>query len=232
MGEIQDVYNLPPKTDPSYTRKKQILTWYVDVYLPKAAGAKNYGINVRAFKLLVSGMVVMGGVKKTIVSIQSEAFGWLIYENCYEKWVLIVKKKKVNPRWKVPTYNKLNTTTHQWHATKWSDRNAGKGSGWSPTAIEMQNTFAEKIKAFRDQDANDTPKNKVLRICRQLIRDKHGINDNKKKATRKRNRDGSIQAGVIHHPKVIEISDDAKSDDENFSVHSEISSGEKEDHQE
>ena len=62
---------------------------------------------------------------------ESEAFGRLMFENCRDKWIAIAPEKIKNEKWVIPGYDKKDNTTHKYHVTKYSDKNAGqvKGTG-------------------------------------------------------------------------------------------------------
>lgn len=114
--------------------------WYVDVWLPAVADYTCYNPDIRWYQKMYEPITVKGD-QYAAVSIQSESFGWLLYENCYEKWLHIVPQKAKDRKWKAPKYNKDDEDTHKYHLCKWSDCRTGqvKGGGWKPGAYTQFN---------------------------------------------------------------------------------------------
>ena len=109
------MYNIPDKTDPTYQGKIEVLLWYADIYLLAAAGLTLYGKYNCCYKMM-SEAVDLPNKKHRVpmVPVEAEAFGWLMFENCQEKWKVIVPMKAKNPRWSIPQFSKDDSSsTHQ-----------------------------------------------------------------------------------------------------------------------
>ena len=218
IGQMKDVYNLPDKDHETYEHKKDFLLWYVDRYLPAAAGDVVYGKKIRSY-FKVTDIIEIDGKKRVYVESASEAFGWLLLENCYDKWCQICPKKRESPSWKVPKYKKKDPATHPYNKCKWSDSTAGQGAGWAPGAREALNSYKEIIRKFRNEDHAN--KWKVHNFCLQLIRETHGITEDTPmpKGSKKRKR-------PAQGPAASDFMDMENDSDDVYSVHSEDSSGE------
>ena len=71
--------------------------WYFDDYMTMIAGTQYWGNDVKT-RFLPTDMMDLEGERKVIVTITSEAFGFLLYENCRDKWIQIFKWKDQNPK--------------------------------------------------------------------------------------------------------------------------------------
>jgi hypothetical protein len=120
------------------------------------------------------------------VSAESEGFGRVIYSNSYERWCIIIPEMAADSDWRMPKYSKSNTETHKWHKTKWTDPHSGKveGAGWRPGAFTAFNTAVKDIVKFRKADK--AKGYKIVRKCKKLVQDKHGVNKNANLGKRKR----------------------------------------------
>jgi hypothetical protein len=204
VEQIKNIYDLPEEDHCDYKDKVEALTWYVDEYLP--AAAPNYTKDFRTRKLMTAGVEVWDQ-NTTAVPLQSEAFGQLMYDNCYEKWKALARERQINPRFEAPKYKKKDKHTWEFHSTKYSDRNAGKGQGWNEETSVAHNKCVVKVKEFRTDDKEN--KYKILKLVRDLIRKKHGL-QHYQDLKRKR---GACEEGrrvgrhITVHQEVIVLSD-------------------------
>ena len=102
VTEIQEVWALPDPPTPvsdetneaakakyaeaqaAYNKAECILQWYLDSYLPMAAGFDFWGPTIRPFHLMTDKKKVNGdpsGKERVLVMVTSEAFGLLVYAN-------------------------------------------------------------------------------------------------------------------------------------------------------
>lgn len=216
LEDIKNVYNLPEdEEDATYNYKKDLLIWYMDVYLPYAVGVENYGPTVRYWKLPISSMEV-DGVRKPLCPRQGEAMGMLLYHNCLPKWTHICPEKAKDWEWKAPDYVKDDPETHKYHITEWSDGKSGQvtGGGWKPDAYVQFNVYNQHIRKIRKDDkANGWAK---LRQGLKLMRNEHGITT--KKYSKKRGRSTKPTREAPVYVDIEEMSDE-------YSVHSDVSTG-------
>jgi hypothetical protein len=122
----------------AYTRQVKILTWYVDQFVPMAVGVDWWGPELRPYKLMTD-TTELEGKQKVLVTVTSEAFGLLQYENSRSRWINVFKWKRKNGNKKgkkVPQYNRKKPDTFVYMA-KWSDYKAGQCSGWNPVAFQV-----------------------------------------------------------------------------------------------
>ena len=160
IDEIMESWNLgeAPGDDAeedakeAYARQVLILTWYLDEYVPMAVGVDWWGPETRPYKLMVDTTDVEGK-EKVLVTVTSEAFGLLQYENCRSRWINIFKWRKKNKGKKgrkSPQYNRNKPETAPFKA-KWSDYKAGQCSGWDPQAFHVFKERKDQIKEFRSR---------------------------------------------------------------------------------
>jgi hypothetical protein len=203
VQQMKDIYNLPSKEHEDYEAKVAALTWYVDEYLPGAA--PSYSKEFRQDNLMTQGVDVWGQ-STTAVTLQSEAFAHLLYDNCYDKWKIIARERHNNTKFKVPKYSKNDERTWKYHLTKYSDRNAGKGNGWNNNTTKAHNDCLKRIKEFRDNDRMN--KYKTIRLVRDLIRAKYNLQDYN--SSKKRKRDDVVtqeRQPLTIHEEIIVLSD-------------------------
>ena len=215
---IKEVYNLPAETSVEYKRKAEFLLWYMDCFLPAAAGSswgplkRPYYLPTKKFELY--------GKDRILVETATEAFGWLIVQNCFDKWKMNFPLQKNDPDWKVPKYSKDDESTHPFHKTKFTEPTGGQGVGWKPEARVEFTNHKKAIMHFRVQDAKKGWK--VLNLCKELIRQKHHITAPLPTPKgRKRKRAERAKASLAPE-SYLDMDDNS---DQDFSVHSEGSAG-------
>lgn len=203
MKEIENVWKLPeaPSQDSpqevkdKYSHAVTVLTWYLDKFLPMAAGQEYWGPHIRPFHLMTDKVDVEGdvsGKKKVLVTVTSEAFGILVYANCRDKWIADFTLKDGDRKAKIPKYDKDNKETHK-HQNKWSSSRTGQiqGGGWSKEALKYFNTLIEKIKNFRIEEEEGG--NLGFEYGKQLIRVANSVetgNESDSSSGKKRKRSG------------------------------------------
>jgi hypothetical protein len=178
-----------------YERKVAIFSWYVEEYLPMAAGVQWFGPTIRPYFLPSDLIEMPSGEKKVCVTITSEAYGLLVYENCRDKWLEIFKWRDLQPKGKKlspPTYKPSDSETHKFKA-KWSDSSIGQNTGWHTDAYKRFAVIMQQIKAFREQDEAN---GKTAQINgRKLIRSVHGVKDEEEEEPPKKKRKGATNSG-------------------------------------
>ena len=190
LEEIEKVWELnPPGEAPSdsatpeekakhvkdaakHEKELELLTWYLDSFLPNAVGLEFWGPNVRPFRLMTDKFDVPGdpsGKKKVLVTITSEAFALVIFANCRDKWVADFKLKAGNKRAKIPKFNKDDPETHKYQ-NKWSSSRTGQvqGGGWDYEALQYLNKSIAAIQTWRKAEAERG--NATYKLGQDLIR--------------------------------------------------------------
>lgn len=81
--EIMGILVMDPKEIEKDATKKDILNWYFDRWLPVATGSLFWGKTIRYYHHPTDKEAVIPGVddKKILVTVSSEAFGFLTLEN-------------------------------------------------------------------------------------------------------------------------------------------------------
>lgn len=201
---MKNVYDLPDEADDTYQAKKELLIWYLDVYLPYAVGVENYGPTVRYWKLPIQSMEI-DGVKKPVCPRQGEAFGLLVYHNCLPKWQHICPEKAKDWEWKAPEFDKHNPETHKYYITEWSDGKSGQvpGGGWKPAAYVQFNEYQKHVRNFRKADKE--AKWAKLKAGLMLLRAEHNIIS--KKYSKKRSRNAKPKAPAPLYVDIADMSD-------------------------
>lgn len=220
LAELESVWELnPPGDQPAadapaeakaqyaakqteFENKKELLTWYLDSYLPFAVGLEFWGPNIRPFKLMTDQKPVSGdpsGKKKVLVTITSEAFGLVIYANCRDKWVADFTLKAGNKRAKIPKYDKDKPETHK-HQNKWSSSRTGQvqGGGWDPKALEYLNERIAAIQKWRKEEADRDNVN--YKFGKQLICEAQQVTLNaqeEKSKKRKRDEEKAVESEAV-----------------------------------
>ena len=222
VEDLKTVYELPADTDAKYDEKKRILLWYFDYYLPAAAGKEAYGPLTRYYKRSTKGCKVEGRAMAVIPQ-EVEAFGLLVFENCWPKWQHICPKEAEDPSFSVTQLNRNNKANEKYFETKWTDGKTGQvqGGGWSQEGYNAYNDLIKHVSKIREDDK----KNRwaVHELALELMRTEHGITEANPAPTKKRKRGKAALAEYNPGPKweQPEVED-------TWSVGSEGSSGEQE----
>ena len=203
--------------------KKDILLWYFDSWLPACAGIEHYSPTVRYYKRATHGTIVAPpDTKVALVPIESEAFGRLILENCEGKWKHVVPKKAADPTWSMPKDNKKDPKVHKYHVTKWSDGNNGqvKIGGWKNEAIQKFGDHTKSIEEFRNEERDKKGGKSFYAVGLKLMRDEHGISDEKYCGGKKRKRGVSLEPKIKVMPQLPAVTDHFSDEEEDdFTVH-------------
>ena len=117
-----------------YDRKMKLSLWYFDDYMTMIAGSQYWGNDTKT-RFLPTDMMDIEGEQKVIVTITSEAFGILLYENCRDKWIEKFKWKDENPRSNKKSKPPPNTTrkSRRPTPTRRSGRTTAVGNQWGGT---------------------------------------------------------------------------------------------------
>ena len=105
----------------SMTLQKELFLWYYDVWLPAILPREFWKEDIRHYRLLTDACEI-AGKQKVLVTVASEAFGLLMWENCRDKWVNYFVLKDTDPTAPVPSGKHEDASKH---TAKWSDGNSG-----------------------------------------------------------------------------------------------------------
>jgi hypothetical protein len=135
-------------------RKEAILLFYVDSFLPAAVGLEHWGPERRPNHLLTDEVEVHmdpSRKKKVMVTVTSEAFGLVVYENCRECWIATWNyKSRFGKAAKIPKYDKDIPETHC-YKNKFTNGNTGQVlcGGWSKEGLDKLGIYQKHIQRFR-----------------------------------------------------------------------------------
>ena len=156
-------FPLAPENDKQIDVKKafdahmELLTWYMDSFLPMAVGLEFWGPTICPFHLMTDKALVEGdpsGKEKVLVTVTSEAFGQLVYANCRDKWTHEFNYKKGKRKGtKCPKFDKDDKTTHVYQ-NKWSSSQTGQliGGGWAADALNYFIEALAKLQKIRQEE--------------------------------------------------------------------------------
>lgn len=82
---------------PTNSGDKKILEWYIDRWLPVVIGSEYWDEKFRHYQLQTDKIKLRNGKQVPLCSVESEAFGLLVWDNCKDKWENIFNLKKQNP---------------------------------------------------------------------------------------------------------------------------------------
>ena len=181
MESFRNPYHLPEAgSSDEYEKKKKFVIWYWEHWLPAIAGQGNpFRDSIRHFQLPSDKVPVEGKLAQKEdpeiqnVTKESEAFGYVMYQNCYTKWSHIIPKKVEDADWEMPPHKREDESTHKYHQTEWSDGRNGqmKGQGWSPLAYVAMNDANRMIRDFRREDGKNgcAIMKKALNLVKETI---------------------------------------------------------------
>ncbi len=150
---------------------KTFLLWYYERYLPVVAGKPYWSEDIKYYQLLTDTQDI-NGKQKVHVTVTSEAFGLLVWENCYVKWLKIFQLKAEDEDADIPRGKEEGA---QEFAGKWSDANCGqqKFGGWHEDAYAYFEEVTTFVEDWRKQDGEN---GKVLqKYFLECLRTKKGI---------------------------------------------------------
>lgn len=181
--------------EPENAVKKQIFIWYYDVYLVACLPKEFWKEDIRYYQLLTDEINIFGKMKG-LVTVSSEAFALLMWENCRDKWINYFKYKEANgekaaiPKGKEPGA--------QDHLAKWSDGKEGQVlyGGWKEEAYVKFEELKKTLKAWRAADTGKLGPKLALKYMRTLHKrtGKFPEDDKKKGSSRKRKTTGAAPA--------------------------------------
>ena len=179
-----------------YRKRVDMLSWYVESWLPKCVDDKWYGSGVRPRERLTNKIDVLGK-KKERVSVTREAYGFIQFENSRDSWIAKFKwdaaqqdTKKLTGKRCVPcpNYSKRNHATTKDYKCKWSDYAQGSQSKWDPVVYSEHQLKIAKVDEWRKKDAEKNYKGQDFAM--KLSQDHQGLSqdDLHPKPKRKRGR--------------------------------------------
>ena len=184
--ENEPAEDAPEQQKKAYNRKIVVLIWYLDAWLPNVVLPIWWGPTIRVHKLMIDTTDVLGEIK-VLMTVTSEGFGLLQFENSRNKWIEIFKWKKINgSRKKAPQYSKNKHEETKQFKAKWSESKNGQCSGWDTVAYSTFNQRKDHIRKFREEDAADDYKR--MKFGQSLIKAAREIAQNVTEHTNKRRR--------------------------------------------
>lgn len=186
-------------------RQKQILIFYLDEYMPQVAGLDNWGEDRRPVHLMTDKALVPGdpsGEEKVMVTVTSEAFGLLVYENCRDNWIETILYKRANGNSaRVPKYDKKKPETHK-YSNKFTSSASGQvvNGGWSIDGMKRFNHYMKLIQDFR---ANKEDSEQWMDYGRDLIKERHQDRLDEKKAATTETKANPTNNGWEYVPLIV-----------------------------
>lgn len=199
-SEIWNVLDMEPEelNKPERAVEKDLFIWYYDQWLPAILPREFWREDIRHYKLLTD-TIEIAGKQKVLVTVASEAFGLLMWENCCDKWVNYFVLKDNDPNAPVPSGKQKDAKKHQ---AKWSDGNSGqvKYGGWKDEAYEVFKNLKKEVKEWRRvEEEHGKPAQKfALELMRALHKKTGATPQDDKKSTSRRKKKASP---VVVEPK-------------------------------
>ncbi len=204
--EIWDVLQLSEAEleKPENSVKKELFLWYYDQWLPAVLPREFWKEDIRYYKLLTD-TIELAGKQKVLVTVSSEAFGLLMWENCREKWInFCVFKEQNGEKAPLPVGKEAGA---ELHLAKWSDGSAGqvKYGGWKEEAYVRLEALKKEVKEWRKTD-NESGK-LGQKLAFKLMRAAHNKRgktplEDKKKSSRNRGARKAVQAAPAKRRKL------------------------------
>ena len=160
--------------EPENAIRKELFIWYFDQYLVAVLPREFWKEDIRCYKLLTD-TIEIGGRQRVLVSVTSEAFGLLMWENCHQKWINYFRlKDEKGEKAKVPQGKEPGAEAH---LAKWSDGTDGQVlyGGWKDEAYDRFEELKKEIKAWRKAEEESGKKGQALaRKYMRLVHEKTG----------------------------------------------------------
>ena len=149
---------LPEESSPDYQEKladynkrKALKLWYADTYLPGVVGNQLSPAIRHAAHICEKTEIC--GKDRIIVESVTEGYGLFLLENGKSKMLATAKALTEDSKWTQPTYDKDDTSTHQYHKCKFTSSYGGQGKGLNKSGRDFLDQMTEKIKEIRKKDA-------------------------------------------------------------------------------
>ena len=194
----------------------KVILWWVDKMLPKAtANTHHFGPNKRFYAPISR----VKTEEKLDLPPGTEAFAFLMYENCWQRWQYMWQMKKKHPGKRIITCKsrkeakvKQNPRVHFVYSSEvrelkvpWTlpDIGQAKYGGWKPEAIKHWVTVRKDNQTARIQQASCDLELKILETLRTL----NGISMLSPEE-QKRQDGGMPEANTADYPEIADVFDE------------------------
>ena len=158
---------LDPKDDANKD-KLAILEWYYCDFLTCAAGHEYWGDKVWPHHLPVDTTMILGR-EKVLITVASETFALVAWENCWEKWQKMWQLKDADPKWKKP---QKKGECEEFDG-KWTSQHKGRVGlcSWDKACFPVFKEFKAHVKNFRavQEQMNGDMKNGAMIAAREFV---------------------------------------------------------------
>ena len=137
---------------PENEKKKALLIWFVDKYLPCVAITPKEAFDEEArLEYMPTDKYNLDGELKMRISTAQYAFALLQLDNCQEKWPKIFEMKKNDPNWHVP---RTKADGADDYAGKFSDSMAGQSiyGGWSEEGTRRMSELIDLVADYHKKE--------------------------------------------------------------------------------
>lgn len=166
-----------------YARYLKIFVWWWDTFLPAVAGHKYWRPSIRTTQNITTAM--FNG--NQCIPKGTEAFAVLVFENCYDKWKLMITETE-NFTKKIIIPKKKSDDDTQKYAGKYSSSRLGQAAfgGWSPEGKKRFNELCRMIGDVREKNEDPGLETEVLKLVRQVHNLPAEVDDEAAEASKKR----------------------------------------------
>ncbi len=202
--------------------KEDVFLFYVDKLLPNVVGHHQWGPNTRHY-MTISDAKTKDPNPKKLITVSTEAFTVLVYENCRDKWFNMYQYVKANPdvkkkKWRVTKEEKQDEEVAKEAAkyeAKYTDQNKGQQEygGWTSTGLkrfnELQHLVGAAFKTTNQRKKAHEMEKKALdslRFKNAITMETHQ-DEQKMKRKRSRNPDGTEGGAVDKVAKTFQLTD-------------------------
>lgn len=194
---------------PENKTEKELFLWYYDQWLAAILPKEFWKPDIRYYNLMTD-KIDIAGQQKVLVTVSSEAFGLLMWENCHKKWVNYCKLKDRDPKAVIPSSNK--DPSYADHQALWSDGCAGqvKYGGWDVRAYVRFEELKKEVKARRkaDEDSGYVGQKLAYKYMRAANKREGKSPQDDKKSKRRGNKDKPATAPPPKKSKILTVEDE------------------------
>ena len=148
-------------------KNEEMFDFYVDVLLPKVALKENWDTNIRHYQT-VSAAHHLGEPDKKCITVNTEAFLVLVFENCEEKWKYLVKCKRNGTK---------EDRSHDEYVSPFTDVRAGqqRWGGWNENGRKRHKELCKLIGDARKKGGKEFENIEI--DCLTRLRCKHNVEE-------------------------------------------------------
>jgi hypothetical protein len=201
VEQVKNVWNFDLERPTQ--QQRDLLLWWVDIFLPKIAGPEWFDEDHRHYQLM-SDKCTYNKFTRVAVPASTEAFAMAAFENWRTKWMLQFQFQDENPHSGIPR----GRGNEKYEDGKWSTPRMGQKAygGWTDVGIDAFVAYDQQVVDFRKEEENNGRVKQLFAL--DLMRRAHNKTAPSAAEEGKKKRKPTTAQDFLHKPKKIALRDD------------------------